>query len=373
MLIYISLFVLVISISTLVLALDRKNIGVILAIYSAILILFSGLRYHTGWDWEAYDYFFDKISNGSITDLKNNNIFNYEPGFLILSYLSLKLNISPYITASTITVALILISARKYCHKYIYVFLIAYLFYGYFHNFSIIRQGISAAIFAYALQYILSKKYIRYYASIIIASSFHSSALILLLIPAGVYVLQKTPIIILLVVSLLMVYFNLSEISEIKNNLSHIESINFYLKNEDLSYKVGFSFKYLEILILLFFFCQKKCTFILRQKYGDENYLLFKSLLIIELLNYSIFNDFSIIYERINVYFEFTHAVIIVMVASIFKFKKIQFIIILLLSAIIFIRYFQLIHSPVRIDGELSHYDRFNNYCSVINKYTCQR
>lgn len=359
--------------STFILVLDRKYTNIILVIYSIILILFSGLRYHTGWDWEAYDYFFNEISHSSIIDLKTNNIFNYEPGFLILSYLSLKLNISPYITISAITVSLILISARKYCHGYIYLFLIAYLFYGYFHNFSIIRQGISASIFAYALQYILSKKYIKYFISILVASLFHSSALILLLIPTGIYILQKIPIVLLLVVSLLMVHFNLSEISEIKNNLSYIESINFYLKNEDLSYKVGFSFKYLEILILLVFFYQKRCELILRNKYGDTNYLLFRSLLIIELLNYSIFNDFSIIYERINVYFEFTHAVIIAMIASIFKFKKIQFIIILLLSVIVFIRYFQLVHSPVRVDGELSHYERFNNYCSVINKDICPR
>ncbi|EBA7040208.1 EpsG family protein, partial [Salmonella enterica] len=67
------------------------------------------------------------------------------------------------------------------------------------------------------------------------------------------------------------------------------------------------------------------------------------------------------------------HAIAIAMIVSTFKYKRIQFFLMLILLFFVFARYYQLVYSPVRVPGEMSHLERFENYCSIFNERECQR
>ncbi|EFI6232570.1 EpsG family protein, partial [Escherichia coli] len=179
----------------------------------------AGLRFHTGWDWEAYDYFFYELTNSNLFEISKANIFNYEPGFVLLSYISVLLHIPPFLFFSLITVTLIIKSAYKYLGNFVYIFLLIYLYYGYFHNFSIVRQGVAAALFAYSIRYLIAKSY-KYYILIFVAALFHMSAIMLLIVPFLYKIANRIPFSALLLFSLLMVYTSVSELIGMKSLLS---------------------------------------------------------------------------------------------------------------------------------------------------------
>ncbi len=78
---------------------DVKFTNVYIYTYILLLSLLAGLRFHTGWDWEAYDYFFYELTNSNLFEISKANIFNYEPGFVLLSYISVLLHI-PFLSFS---------------------------------------------------------------------------------------------------------------------------------------------------------------------------------------------------------------------------------------------------------------------------------
>lgn len=316
--------------------------------------------------------FFYELTNSNLFEISKANVFNYEPGFVLLSYISVLLHIPPFLFFSLITVTLIIKSAYKYLGNFVYIFLLIYLYYGYFHNFSIVRQGVAAALFAYSIRYLIAKSY-KYYILIFVAALFHMSAIMLLIVPFLYKIANRIPFSALLLFSLLMVYTSVSELIGIKSLLSGINALNIYINNSSLSYKVGFSFKYLELLIILVLFYNKRFSELIASKFSKKQYYVFRCLIVIEVMIYSLFNDFSIIYERLTVYFEFSHAICIAMIISAFKYKRVQLFLLLILLSLIFVRYYQLFNSPVRVDGEMTHYERFENYCSVFNTKDCQR
>ncbi|MDZ9524901.1 EpsG family protein, partial [Escherichia coli] len=80
---------------------------------------------------------------------------------------------------------------------------------------------------------------------IFVAALFHMSAIMLLIVPFLYKIANRIPFSALLLFSLLMVYTSVSELIGMKSLLSGINALNIYINNSSLSYKVGFSFKYL--------------------------------------------------------------------------------------------------------------------------------
>ena len=366
--IYLVLLTIVAIISVIILLINiKQGIKFTLTVYIVLLFLFSGLRYHTGWDWEAYDYFFDELAKANIITLFHYNIFGYEPGFVFFTYISSVLNIPPFLFFSIITVSLIISSAHRYLGKYVFIFCLLYLYYGYFHNFSIVRQGVAAALFAYSIRFLILNNN-KFYVVIMIGALFHISAIMLFAIPLLCRWSKKIPFTPIVLLSLITVLFPISEMIGLKTILSTVPALKNYLNNDTLSYKVGFSLKYVELLLI--FYCFYDGRFVELMK---KNFSIFRSLILVELLIYSIFNDFSIFYERLSVYFEFSHAIAIAMIISAFKYRRVQFLLLMILLLIVFFRYYQLVNSPVRVQGEMSHLERFENYCSIFTKEACQR
>lgn len=371
--IYLVLLTIVAIISVIILLINKKQgIKFTLTVYIVLLFLFSGLRYHTGWDWEAYDYFFDELAKANIITLFHYNIFGYEPGFVFFTYISSVLNIPPFLFFSIITVSLIISSAHRYLGKYVFIFCLLYLYYGYFHNFSIVRQGVAAALFAYSIRFLILNNN-KFYVVIMIGALFHISAIMLFAIPLLCRWSKKIPFTPIVLLSLITVLFPISEMIGLKAILSTVPALKNYLNNDTLSYKVGFSLKYVELLLIFYCFYDGRFVELMKKNFSEQNFYIFRSLILVELLIYSIFNDFSIFYERLSVYFEFSHAIAIAMIISAFKYRRVQFLLLMILLLIVFFRYYQLVNSPVRVQGEMSHLERFENYCSIFTKEACQR
>ncbi|MBY5947414.1 EpsG family protein [Photobacterium rosenbergii] len=349
--------------------------------YSTILVLglFSGLRYHTGWDWEAYDYFISSLPGFLSGDVFANNIFNYEPLFVITVSILNEFSISVFAFFALTTVMLTITSAKRYLGKYLGVFFVCYLFYGYFHNFSIIRQGISAAIFIYSVRFIHGKKAFHYLISIFVASLFHASSLILL--PVYFVVNKVEPnqkkVLIFIVISFLFVMTPLlSSLNSVIPFLSLFgEKVNMYLSNENLSYKAGFSLKYLEQIILVAIFSFSRFRYIGNRIFG-RYFTIFGLLVMVQLSVYSFLNDFSILYERIAVFFEVSQGIFMAMILVCFKGQISKFFIILMIFSMVFIRYERLFYhsnNEARLGDEAGHLERFENYCSIFDKDRCTR
>ncbi|EJV2100451.1 O78 family O-antigen polymerase, partial [Escherichia coli] len=150
------------------------------------------------------------------------------------------------------------------------------------------------------------------------------------IVPFLYKIANRIPFSALLLFSLLMVYTSVSELIGMKSLLSGINALNIYINNSSLSYKVGFSFKYLELLIILVLFYNKRFSELIASKFSKKQYYVFRCLIVIEVMIYSLFNDFSIIYERLTVYFEFSHAICIAMIISAFKYKRVQLFLLLI-------------------------------------------
>ncbi|HIB7288024.1 TPA: O78 family O-antigen polymerase, partial [Escherichia coli] len=153
----------------------------------------------------------------------------------------------------------------------------------------------------YSIRYLIAKSY-KYYILIFVAALFHMSAIMLLIVPFLYKIANRIPFSALLLFSLLMVYTSVSELIGMKSLLSGINALNIYINNSSLSYKVGFSFKYLELLIILVLFYNKRFSELIASKFSKKQYYVFRCLIVIEVMIYSLFNDFSIIYERLTVY-----------------------------------------------------------------------
>ncbi|EMN7348484.1 EpsG family protein [Vibrio vulnificus] len=344
-----------------------------------VLALFSGLRYHTGWDWEAYDYFIATLPGIASGDFFASNVFNYEPLFVITVSVLNELSFSVFFFFSLMTVSLTILSANVYLGRFICVFLVTYLFYGYFHNFSIVRQGIAAALFLYSIRYIESRSFYKYSLIIFVASLFHVSSLILFFIYYIVnnVVPNKSKLLLYIFISFLFVAFPiLSKANDIVPFLSIFgNKVSLYLSNENLSYKAGFSLKYLELLILVYIFSFEKYRKLGQGHFG-KYFNIFGCLVTVQLGVYSFINDFSILYERISVYFEVSQGIFISMVVVCFRGKVSKFLIISIIFTMVFIRYERLFYhsnNEERLGDEAGHLERFENYCSIFDKETCTR
>nr|UPO64959.1 O-antigen polymerase [Vibrio fluvialis] len=380
MTIYILLFVYCLFSGLIFFNVNNRASTQLYVIVSALLLgLFSGLRYHTGWDWEAYDYFIEHLPGILSGDIWSNNVFGYEPLFVIIVSILNEIGLSAYLFFSISTIFLTTFSAHRYLGKYISIFFIVYLFYGYFQNFSIVRQGIAAAIFLFSIRYIEQKKFYQYLIGILVASLFHISSLLLLPIYYIVIKLRMSRTAIFVYITATVIFVAFPVLSYL-NDLTHVFSIfgdkvNEYVSNKDLTYKTGFSFKYLELLLLVLIYQSNKFFNIGLSTFG-KYYNIFGMIVVLQLGVYSFLNDFSIIFERISSFFEVSQGIFIIMNIALLKGNVSKSLIIVVLAVLIFVRYERLFYHSnnyIRLGNDMGHLERFENYCSVLNKKECGR
>ena len=349
--------------------------------YIFTLSLFSGLRYHTGWDYEAYDYFITQLPSIFSSNPLEYNPFYFEPVFVLFSSLIKSTGLSVYLVLSFITVAISLISARKILGKEVAIFMVLYLYFGYFHNFSIVRQGLVAALFLFLIIPFINGRWILSLIGIIFAIFIHKSAIFLIFVMVYYRVFRNqpvVPILLMLIVGPVFVSFPFlsSLVSHLSPNIGTIlgDKVASYLAAENLTYKVGWSLKYIEMLAIVVVSLippvwRRGCDI-----YG-KYYSAFVFMSVTGVSVYSFLNDYSIIYERLFVYFETSIAILIAMLIAIL-FKRLILFLIILSSMYVFVRYERILYHSEnfeRLGVEMGHLERFENYCSILNKGVCSR
>lgn len=152
----------------------------------ASLVLVSGLRYRVGTDFQTYTPLYEMAG-----DYQNVwQIFGFgtakmatDPGFTALLWLMNFITKDPqimYITVAAVTYSFIMKTLADYGRPFE---LSVFLFLGTFHyyaSFNGIRQYMVAAALFWAIRYIISGNWKRYFLIVLISSLFHSSALIMI-------------------------------------------------------------------------------------------------------------------------------------------------------------------------------------------------
>ena len=163
----IEIFTLLISILVFYNIFNEKKINKILLVFIIfIFIIFDGLRWETGTDWENYKYSFDNA-----LDIK----FNFEIGYILYIYLfrSITDNYSIFLlTTSLIFYSIIFYKVFIFSNKNFYsiFFLIGTLpWYS-----GAIRQMISLIFFLFAIEFCIKRNYFKFLIFVFIGITFHS-------------------------------------------------------------------------------------------------------------------------------------------------------------------------------------------------------
>jgi hypothetical protein len=169
------------------------------------LFIFSALRYNVGWDYDIYaDGIKDAYSYGW-----NGIDGRYEYFSKIVFFIGAYFKFYPlvFIIYSFLTLFLVYRSVQLYSFNK-YVSWLAYISMPlfYFASLSTIRQGIATSIILYSYNYLRSKRYIRFFMGIFIASLFHQSSIAgILLFPISLIKISKKVNFYILLISFFMV------------------------------------------------------------------------------------------------------------------------------------------------------------------------
>jgi hypothetical protein len=345
----------------------------VIAVYISLplLILFSGTRIEIGWDWEAYNYLYEFARNnsfGSTWDtfcvLANGE---YEPGFVILVGAAGILGISQQFLLVLLIVVFAYLGHKRNFAVGVAMFVTIYLFYGYFHTFGIVRQGLAAAIAFYGIS--LERRW-HALAVVALACTIHFS-----IIPVALflYLMVRVMSSRLLLASTVFAWFASAVPLSGQLIMLAASALGFerWLSLLDFSaatYKVGFSLVLLEHTLVALMY--------LLHKSEDRRWALGAAVVVCRLILYGALNDISIVWERFNSAYDLFYAsacayIIYCALAKYapprtFAFKSMSVVVFICMSMFVYVRYDRLIGSDSRESGGLSHYDRFVNYRSFL-------
>lgn len=139
----------------------------------AFAIIF-GCRYNVGVDYPSY-------LEGYLYGYEND--FEFLFGLITKGMASLNIHYAVYFSLwAFIEVFLLFYTFRN--QRFLFPYIAFFLIFGsyYLSMMNIIRQQLAACIFLFSLQYVDSRKWIKYYLCVLLAFLFHKSALLLLII-----------------------------------------------------------------------------------------------------------------------------------------------------------------------------------------------
>lgn len=323
-----------ILIITLLLLLDyfSKDKGrVVEGLVIIIIILISGLRDYTGYDFKSY------------SDSYQTGVFDYvfEPGFVlymdILRFFNADYHIM-FFLMSLVTYILLYLAIRRFTPHAGIAIIIYMLIPGlYLNSLSIIRQAFAIVISFYCFSLLINKKYWPYFILMLLGTSFHYSCIIILpfhfLVWKYAHRLKIIHYAVVIGISLVIAKLNLTQILSLIFVGMKYES---YSEGEPVSFAkllVLNSF----IIIILFFY--KK---LLRKQEYNAYFLVFTTLGIILL------NCFSsvITLTRISYYFRIFE--IVLAAEFIYLFSKKSRIVVLL---VFYVYYFSIFYTALVNDS----------------------
>ena len=182
----------------------RKS-NVIFYLLAILLTCILCFRYGQGTDYIEYQLQFEIIDITAETLV--NQLEHGEIGWFLIMLGFKKIGFSFdwfIIVLSLVMMFFTIKSIKKYSPYKIFSLLLLYPTYYLTYYFSVLRQGLVLCLFiCFGINFLIEKKYIRYYILVVILCLFHFSAFLLLLLPFF-YRLHKQSIPFLLLVSLML-------------------------------------------------------------------------------------------------------------------------------------------------------------------------
>lgn len=368
---------------------DKKILFFFIA---ALLIVFSGIRYYVGWDFEVYQSLYDDIFNyqDPLAVIQLIRYQDFEFGFRLFSLSAIVSPYLPVFLSCLISVGVSFLIMYKSPSRILGVFVILYLWYEYFSVFNIQRQIIANAVILLGVYISVTCNKKRYLCVLApIAFSFHVSSflffvfyfIILLLIERdfklnlsqGVIAVSISVLLIALPIDMAFLIYRISAYM-----LSHFGSIGehaalklgYYFNYLNL-YKTGFSFRYVEYIFvfLVSLYNKNKILRNIDSPYGENIFLLSLYMSAFHVLMYGVLSGLGVIQERVESYFLFMHVILasyLTLVVS--KDIKRYLYVIIISSLFVFTKYYRLLESVSYIGAD-SHYQRFIPYESIFTDY----
>lgn len=296
------------------------------------LILFSGTRFETGYDWMNYTIFFDIVPN--ISELLNNPekffTFRMEPGYLLLNSLVKFFDGSVnevFFVSAVFVISIFAVLSKKYS-LYPFIAILLYIRYGYMlFNMMFVRQGISISIFFYSLKYL--NRPFRYMALNILASMFHYSLLIVLPL---YFVLKKhyrnSVLVVFVLISLILSQMPISGMISSVFPVFLSEKMFTYVEGSEQVGNIGVAFVEKIVLFILLLLFRNK----LDSKFKSFNMMF--NLFVLGIFCYFAFVDVYVFQQRLVVIFQLSTIFVIAQLLSLFPIILRAFCV-LLLSIII--------------------------------------
>ena len=278
-----------------------NHLIIALAIYAVIF----GLRLGVGVDFWGYKQWYDSAYAGlGVND-------SLEPGFNLLIKLCVALGM-PFSVFLTIVafmqIYLIFLSIKSYKSVYpmlALTFMLGCVWLTYANG---LRQQLAFCIFAYSIQFISNKSFLKYYICVLLAFTFHSSAILLIPFYLLFYLrmewfknigIQVCLLIIALIASTMSLVTNLVEPVE---QFAELLGYGYYFNNSQYEFAsevhigIGYFINLFVVLLLIFNSNYVKCFY-------DNSFIkIIYDLFFIGVLWHYIFID-SQLFSRINYYF----------------------------------------------------------------------
>jgi len=153
----------------------------------SLFIIFMGFRYRIGGDTINYMNSFDQMPE--FKDFSSFDFLTSEYNISWYIFVALcKLVSIDFLFFQFTHVAILNIGIfyfiNKHCYKYQFsCVLLYYLTYYLYLNTEILRESLAMVFFLFGYDYLLKKKFIKYYLLVLLSISIHTSAIILLIIP----------------------------------------------------------------------------------------------------------------------------------------------------------------------------------------------
>ncbi|WP_082791855.1 EpsG family protein [Aeromonas enteropelogenes] len=354
-----------------------------------VLIIFSGVRYYTGWDFEIYQSLYDLVfySSNPIVIINLPEYNDFEFGFRLFSLTAVFSSYMPVLLSCALSIGVSFLIMHRAPSKTFGVFIILYIWYEYFSVFNVQRQIIAHAIILLGvyLTLIYNNKLFTLvsvpFAFIFHVSSLASFAFYFLSIVASEKNIRLNSFggLVLVVLSLVLIavpfdiskmifqsaIFILSYLGEIGKHASL--KIGYYFDYLEL-YKTGFSFRYFEYVAVFLIALFKYDSIVLEvdSTYGRKLFDISLNVSAVHIFLYAFLSGLGVIQERIECYFLLMHVILssyLILILS--KELKYYIFILALCISFVFIKYYRLINSEAYVGAD-SHYERFIPYNSIF-------
>lgn len=165
---------------------NTKNKMIAYYLLMAWFIAVSGFQYRMGSDIKVYMIEFEDAEWFDLS-LDNFSFFSERQfGWTLLINLTKSLS-GDFTILKMIQSIIVNYAVFRFLFKYCKMFFTAIFFYSIYiyleFNFNVLRQSISIAFFLFSYQYLIEKKWIKYYLSVFIALMFHNTAIVLVFLP----------------------------------------------------------------------------------------------------------------------------------------------------------------------------------------------